>query len=364
MTRRFPAERVMIAFVVAMLSSTVLPLFASAASDISPTLHWADASRNGCPFSKDPSVVKFGGRYLLYYSMPPATNRALPPGWAIGIAESHDLLHWQRVGELLPGQDCDRKGLCAPAAIALGGKVHLFYQTYGNGTNDAICHAISDDGLHFTRDPSNPIFHPTGKWTAGRAIDAEVFPFGDELRLLFATRDPTMSTQMLGAASAPLHSHFSRATWKQLRDGPILKPELPWEKKCIEAPSVLRRGDTIYLFYAGGYNNEPQQIGVATSRDGLTWQRRSDQPFLANGAPGDWNSSESGHPGVFQGDDGKTYLFFQGNNDKGKSWYLSAVEVGWKQSEPFVRQDSLKFPLPLKSDNSAANPVRLETESH
>ncbi len=310
-----------------------------------PALHWADASRNGRSFSKDPSLLKIGGRYLLYYSTPPATNRALPPGWAIGIAESRDLLHWQKVGELLPAQDCDRKGLCAPAAIALAGKVHLFYQTYGNGTNDAICHATSNDGLHFTRDSSNPVFRPSGNWTAVRAIDAEVFPAGDQLILLFATRDPTMKVQMLGVAGAPLDSDYARSNWKQLCDAPVLKPELPWEKQCIEAPSVIRRGGTFFMFYAGGYNNEPQQIGVATSRDGLSWQRLSTKPYLPNGAPGEWNASESGHPGIFSDGD-ETYLFFQGNSDQGRTWFLSAVELGWNDTGPFVRHDSAKFPSP------------------
>ena len=131
---------------------------------------------------------------------------------------------------------------------------------------------------------------------SGRAIDPEVFPVGDRLLLYFATRDPAMKVQMLGVASAPLESDFGRAHWKQLVDGPILKPELPWERHCIEAPSLLRHGDTLWMFYAGGYNNEPQQIGVATSHDGLTWSRFSDQPIVPNGPPGSWNSSESGHP--------------------------------------------------------------------
>ena len=62
-------------------------------------------------------------------------------------------------------------------AIVLEGKVHLFYQTYGNGKQDAICHAWSTDGLNFTRNPANPIFRPTGEWNCGRAIDADVIGF-------------------------------------------------------------------------------------------------------------------------------------------------------------------------------------------
>jgi hypothetical protein len=57
---------------------------------------------------------------------------------------------------------------------------------------------------------------------------------------------------------------------------------------------------------------------------------------MANGKPGTWNSSESGHPGVFQDTDGQTYLFYQGNDDKGESWFLSKVKLGWKKGIPVL----------------------------
>jgi hypothetical protein len=212
--------------------------------------------------------------------------------------------------------------------------VHLFYQTYGNGPRDAICHAVSEDGLRFVRDPSNPVFRPTGEWTSGRAIDAEAFPFDGRLLLYFATRDKAMKRQMVGVAGADLRSGFGREAWTQLVDGPVLAPELPWERDCIEAPSVCRRGDTLFLFYAGSYNNEPQQIGVATSTDGVRWTRLSQEPFLANGRPGEWNSSESGHPGVFVDEDGETHLFYQGNNDGGRTWFLSRARLAWRDGRP------------------------------
>jgi beta-1,2-mannobiose phosphorylase / 1,2-beta-oligomannan phosphorylase len=311
-----------------------------AAKSIKPIMKWADSTRLGRPYSKDSSVIQFGGRYLMYFSLPPFDAKLAPSnapaGWSIGIAESSDLKSWKKIAELWPEQECEQKGLCAPGAVVIGGKVHLFYQTYGNGPKDAICHAVSDDGVKFTRDASNPVFHPTGDWTVGRAIDAEAFVVGERLLLYFATRDPLMKTQMVGVAGADLKSDFGRASWKQLCDAPILKPELPWEKQCIEAPSICRHGDKLFMFYAGGYNNEPQQIGVAVSRDGLKWERISTEPFLRNGQPGEWNSSESGHPGVFEDRDGQTWLFFQGNADKGRTWYLSVVPVGWSDFGPRI----------------------------
>ncbi len=296
---------------------------------------FGDTSRTGVPFSKDPHVVNFGGRYLMYYSIPPAKGIE-GSGWNIGIAESSDLISWTKVGEITPAPDADyeRKGLCAPGALVRDGKVHLFYQTYGNHRDDAICHAVSHDGIHFERNETNPIFRPTGEWNCGRAIDAEVYEFNDQYFLYFATRDPDYKIQMMGVAVAPKETNFNREDWQQASDAPILYPELPWEGECVEGASITVQDGRMYMFYAGAYNNWPQQVGVAVSDDGITWERLFDEPFLPNGKPGEWNESESGHPHIFTDLDGRTYLFFQGNNDKGKSWYISNKEVFWDNGMP------------------------------
>ena len=114
---------------------------------------YCDNSRQGVPFAKDPHVVRLQGRYLMYYSIPPRKGDKAG-GWNIGIAESHDLTLWNKVGEITPqpGADYEKNGLCAPGALVRDGVVHLFYQTYGNGRKDAVCHATSTDGINFVRD--------------------------------------------------------------------------------------------------------------------------------------------------------------------------------------------------------------------
>ncbi len=71
---------------------------------------YRDTSRVGVPFAKDPVVVRFAGRYLMYYSIPPRKG-VEGAGWNIGIAESRDIAHWQRIGELTPEQECEQRGL-------------------------------------------------------------------------------------------------------------------------------------------------------------------------------------------------------------------------------------------------------------
>jgi hypothetical protein len=294
-----------------------------------PRMYYTDTTA-GSAFAKDPDVIRFGDRYLMYYTIRTADCLA------IGIAAGDDLDQWERVGEVLPETEIERKGVVAPAALVHGGRVHLFYASYGTGRRDAICHAVSEDGLSFQRDPSNPIFRPEGDWTCGRAIDADIIRHGDSWLLYAATRDPEMRVQMLTAAVAAGDCRFGRGCWTQVADEPILRPELDWERECIEAPTVCKRAGILYMFYAGAYNNEPQQIGVAASSDGVRWLRLSDRPLLPNGSPGTWNASESGHPGVFVDADGRTHLFFQGNCTDGDDWYLSRMSVGWDDGLPFL----------------------------
>ena len=272
-------------------------------------------------FAKDPAVVRFQDRYFLYYSQHYEDGR-----FGVGVAVSADLENWRCCGEVPLEQPCELNGIAAPGAIVLDGRVHLFYQTYGNWRSDALCHAVSDDGLHFTKNPENPVFHPTDDWCAGRAIDADVCVWQGNLYLYFATRDHDMRVQKVGGACAALDSGFGRNAWTQLAAQSLLVPELPWEGECIEAPATIVHEGRIYMFYGGSYNCTPQQIGCAVSADGVFFRRVFNQPLLPCGQPGSWNSSESGHPYAFQDDDGRMYLFYQGSADNGKTWYLSRRE--------------------------------------
>ncbi len=283
-------------------------------------------------FAKDPAVVKFNGTYYLYYSIMLPDKR-----FGVGIASSTDMEQWENIGEVPLEEEYEKNGIAAPGAIVLQDEVHLFYQTYGNGREDAICHAVSKDGVHFVKNASNPVFSPSKSWCAGRAIDADVCIFKEKLYLYFATRDEEMKIQKLGGACADLNSGFGKDAWTELASHTILEPELPWEGECIEAPATLVKNGKIYMFYGGSYNCTPQQIGCAVSEDGVVFKRVSEEPLVKCGAPDAWNSSESGHPYVFEDEDGSVILFYQGSADMGKTWYLSRLVIAFdEQGHPYA----------------------------
>lgn len=83
-----------------------------------PRMMYEDTSRRGVPFSKDPHVVNFQGRYLMYYTLPPRLDVS-GSGANIGIASSKDLVNWSKVGEITPEKNAvyEKNGLCAPGAL-------------------------------------------------------------------------------------------------------------------------------------------------------------------------------------------------------------------------------------------------------
>lgn len=288
-------------------------------------------------FAKDPAVVEYDGSWWLYHSV--FENKIL----GVGISRSDDGENFTRVSILPRTLECEQNGVGAPAAIVIDRRIHLFYQTYGNGKLDAICHAVSTDGINFTKDESSPVFAPREpwadmpEWSCGRAIDADVCVFGDKLILYFATRDKEFKRQIVGAAWARLDSGFGGGSFTFCPE-PVLEPTLPWEITCIEAPAALVHDGRVYLFYAGAYNCAPQQIGCAVSEDGFRFKRLFiDAPLLSNGAPGEWNSCESGHPYIYRADDGRLWLYYQGSSDMGKSWYLSRRELGFRDGMPYLK---------------------------
>ena len=303
-------------------------------------MKYGDTSRGGDPYAKDPTVIRHGDRYLMYYSIRAYQDKKLAPkkpapfqlGWHTGIAESRDLVHWTRVADmdLRDTQGRPFWSSVAPCVRKLDGKIHLFYQRplQLGGTN-AIWHATSEDGLVFTNVADEPVFVPNNAWACSRAIDAEVYRVGDDLVLMYVTRDKAGEVQQLGLAKAPYASKWGPGDFvDQTVDAPLLKPEFPWEGHCIEAPTVIARDGVWYLFYAGAYNHERQMIGLATSTDGFHYTRVGAEGLCFRaGLKGAWNEGESGHPGVFEDDDGQAYLFFQGKRSRKANYFLSVCKV-------------------------------------
>ncbi|MBO5308383.1 MAG: hypothetical protein J6C40_10295 [Lentisphaeria bacterium] len=123
--------------------------------------------------------------------------------------------------------------------------------------------------------------------------------------------------------------------WNDLGELP-LPSHLVVGEGCASA--TWSHNDKIYMFYGESYNKHFRKIGCAVSSDGIHFERISNELY-----PEEWNCAESGHPYTFTDDDGREYLFFQGNNDKGKTRCFACKEIIWQGDMPIFKDVEMKM---------------------
>ena len=92
-------------------------------------------------------------------------------------------------------------------------------------------------------------------------------------------------------------------------------------------PCVLRVGDEWWLWYNGRTDDRfTGSIGLATSQDGLTWEKQNDgNPVFAHGPPGSFDSTKVDHPAVLRFD-GQFHVWYTAGDD------VSRYTVGYATS--------------------------------
>lgn len=101
--------------------------------------------------------------------------------------------------------------------------------------------------------------------------------------------------------------------WERAKDEPILsvhqKDCREWEKSCIYQPWLVEHKGKYYNFYnaAGGHI---EQMGLALSDDILNWKRYGRNPVIPNGPKGSYNEKFSSDGKVFWDGDHWVNFFF------------------------------------------------------
>ena len=147
--------------------------------------------------------------------------------------------------------------------VKVGGLYHLYYCSSRPREVWKIGHATSADGIHWTKDPANPVLTP-GK-------------------------------------------------------------EGEWDGSSLGAPHVVHRQGRFFMFYSGGAVQETPDfcIGLATSSDGARWRKWRKNPILGSGPAGSLRVARRvqglGVPCLL-GDETGSYLFFTIPTEGGRCW--------------------------------------------
>lgn len=106
----------------------------------------------------------------------------------------------------------------------------------------------------------------------------------------------------------------AQSEWVKYADNPVLNIGLSgsWDDLGVWACDVIFDGAAYKMWYSGHRTNQFIRIGLATSLDGITWTRYSNNPVLDVGPPGSWDDLQVGAPSVIF--DGSVYrMWYYGN---------------------------------------------------
>jgi predicted GH43/DUF377 family glycosyl hydrolase len=102
-------------------------------------------------------------------------------------------------------------------------------------------------------------------------------------------------------------------TWTKRAGNPIFRSDtgIDWEKAKVTACQVVRDGEWYLMFYIGFRDVDHAQIGVARSKDGITnWERLAANPIVRPGKD-QWDADACYKPyAIFDG--AKWLLWYNG----------------------------------------------------
>lgn len=222
----------------------------------------------------DPSLLQVGDTYFLYATGTASTN--------VQVGRTDDFVEWTQLADALPTLPgwAEPGFTWAPAVAAMGGgSEYVLYFVARDRASGDQCIGVATSHL-----PEGPFSSTTAQPLVcqvdlGGSIDPYVFIDDEQPFLLWKNDAPSYGAEpwlwiqplsqdgvaLVGAPTALLH------------------PDRVWEGGVVEAPALVRRHDTYYLFYsANDYASAQYAIGYARAPTLLGPYRKTPGPLLAS----------------------------------------------------------------------------------
>jgi beta-xylosidase len=283
----------------------------------------------------DPGVLRVDDTYYAY-----ATEGG---GRHIQVASSTDLVSWEYIGEALPTLPRWTTGSTwAPEVIDTSAGFVMYYTARHPGT-------VRPDGSG-----SQCVTIAVAQAPEGPFVDDSEAPFICQADLggsidAFPFRDPDGTLYLVWKNDGNCCARITRMWAQQLtEDGLSLVGEPvdlgiandhAWEAHVIEAPTILLRDETYYLFYsANDYANDRYAAGYATASSVLgPYVDADENPILST--PEEDPDNRAFGPGgqsIVTGPDGETWILYHAWNQQFNARSMWLDRLVWEDGRPVV----------------------------
>ena len=237
----------------------------------------------------------------------------------IAYGESTDGKHWGLPTVVLTPRyqsEWEIHEVSHPTVIYRDGLYHMWYTgrvfpTEITAARCSIGYAVSKDGIHWKKHPQ-PVLVPQDPWEKIGVMYPHVL-WEEELgcyRMWYSGGRIT-DPDAIGVAVSKDGIH-----WERCSQNPVFQPDCNryWENAKTFSCFVCPKEDGWYtMFYVGADGDGVLGIGLARSRDGISqWQRHPSNPVIA-GTDGSWDWRSAGKPSVLKTPKGYQ-LWYKGCN--------------------------------------------------
>jgi LacI family transcriptional regulator len=192
-----------------------------------------------------------------------------------------------------------------PTVLKEGAKFRMWY---GWRPKHVIAYTESDDGINWST--PQVALEPTNddSWQSQLLDRQSVLKAHGRYEMFFSaqrTKPPNHAYVEGGSAAIGFAVSDDGLQWERVTNDPVLTATEPWEKATVMCPCVIwDESEQIYkMWYSGGQHHEPDAIGYATSKDGLTWTKCTANPMFIPDPANSWDGFKVAAPQVFLLDD-------------------------------------------------------------
>jgi len=268
-----------------------------------------------------PCVIPDTSGYRMWYN---GNNPSYPGyGWSLGMATSFDGTTWTKSGSnpVLgvgdPGEwDELFRGIVA--CMKDGGTYKIWYSG-GSAGPWQIGYATSSDGITWNLHGGNPVLPvgAAGSWDEQEVSYPAVIKDGGTYKMWYMGCDAGYGTCSIGYATST-----DGVTWAKHGGNPVLTSTTgEWDDGDLWGVAVIKSGDTYEMWYRSN-----DQIGLATSSDGIAWTKYAGNPVLTEG----WDSAGvSGASVLLDGSTYKMWVQSGSGQNRGIGYATSSDGIDW-----------------------------------
>ncbi|MBK6731571.1 MAG: T9SS type A sorting domain-containing protein [Bacteroidetes bacterium] len=274
-------------------------------------------------------VIKEGTTYKMWYT---AGGFNFPTDTLlrsrICYATSMDGLHWDKYAGN-PILDVSYDGLWDSLGVET---VSIIYDStaseserykmwyagqYFNSYRYDIGYAFSADGINWTKH-STPVLQvgSESEWDNGFLEGTSVIWDGAIFKMWYCGYDAIVDgNDTDGKANIGFATSDDGITWTKYAGNPVLSTEMDaWDSYYVQDPHVIYNDEIYYMWYGGNdVEGFGQQVGFATSDDGITWTKSDLNPVLTRGGVDDWDANTASFPAIIKGED-KYEMWYTGKD--------------------------------------------------